>query len=107
MSTRAPASTKGHVINVQVQIRDDLTQGRSRQELQHAATEGLIINDYINGRLSFGEVTEKLGMEYVDARDWLHDRGIATLRSLPEELKVDTRNNRIALENSLKIKTPA
>jgi len=93
MNTQAPDRPKEHSVSVQVQIRDDLVQGRSHQELQHATIEVLIIRDYIDGRLSLGEVAEKLGMEYVAARDWLHNHGIATLRSLSPELEKVAKEN--------------
>ena len=80
-------------MSVQVKFSNDLAQGRSHQELQHDATEELIIRDYINARLSLGEVAKKLDMDYVNTRNWLHSRGIATLRSLPPELEKIAKEN--------------
>lgn len=93
MSTQTLDRPKEHVMSAQVQIRDDLVRGRSHQELQRDTTEALIISDYLNARLSLGEVAEKLGMDYVDAKDWLHGRGIATLKSLSPELEKVAKKN--------------
>jgi len=68
MNTQAPDCPKEYTVSVQVQFSNDLAQGRSYQELQHDAIEGLIIRDYINARLSLGEVAKKLDMDYVDTR---------------------------------------
>ncbi len=91
-------------MSIQIQISEDLAQGRSPQQLQHDTTEGLIINDYLNARISLGEVAEKLKIDYVDARNWLHNRGIATLRSLSPELQSFADKNRTELAKKLGIK---
>ncbi len=77
----------------QVAIADNMTQGRSPEELAAAVTEGLIIRDYLAEEISLGEVREKLGLQYIDdAMDWLHARGIATLRKLPDDLEASEEN---------------
>ncbi|MBF0552164.1 MAG: UPF0175 family protein [Deltaproteobacteria bacterium] len=72
---------------------EDLLQGKAFDEQQQAIKEGLVIRGYINGELSMGEVAEALGLGYVEAQDWLHSRGIATMRNLPPDLKRITKKS--------------
>jgi predicted HTH domain antitoxin len=71
-------------MSVQISIVEPLFfENRNSHELAQAVREGLIIRDYIEGEISMGEVAELLGLPYMKARDWLHERGIATLKKLP------------------------
>ncbi len=65
---------------VEITIADTLAHGRNSNELTLAVKEGLVIRDYLNAEISLGELAELLGMEYADARDWLHRKSIPTLK---------------------------
>ena len=78
---------------VQVTIKDDLIHGRGARELEKDVWEGLIIRDYLNARISIGELAELMGMELMEARDWLHKQGIATTRKFPPDLEETNRKN--------------
>lgn len=91
-------------MDIQMHISDDVVQGRTQRELKKALSEGLLILDYLNARLSIGEMAEKLGMNLVDARDWLHGKGIATLRKMSPELEEVANEN---MERLIKSRTPS
>ncbi len=61
---------------VKVTIADSMVHGRNSHELEQAIKEGLAILDYLNAAISLGELADLLGMEYVDARNWLHQKKI-------------------------------
>ncbi len=61
---------------VQLNLDDNLILQRTKAELRQKLIEGLIIQDYLEARLSLGEVAERLKMDYLKAREWLHQKGI-------------------------------
>ena len=66
---------------VQVSISESVTRGRPSSALKKAAEEGILLHDYLLGKISIGELKETLGMQYMDdAHDWLHQRGVAVIR---------------------------
>ena len=79
---------------VQVSVNDSVSRGRSHQTLAKAVKEGLLIRDYLNAEISLGEMAELLGVEYADAREWLHQQGVATARKFrdPELEKIERAN---------------
>ena len=87
---------------VQVSISESVANGRTPSDLKRPVTEGLVIHDYLNARISLGELAESLGMEPEHARAWLHSQGIATLRKFndPEFEKI-TQTNYKKLEKEL------
>ena len=88
---------------VQVPINDIFANGRSDEELQRAIQEGLTIRDYLEAKISIGELAEILGMEYMKARDWLHAKGIPTSRKFPPDLEkiLDDNTEKVAKELGL------
>jgi len=72
---------------VQVPLNDIFANGRSDEELQRVIKEGVAIRDYLQAKISIGELAEILDMKYMEARDWLHAQGIATTRKLPPDLQ--------------------
>jgi predicted HTH domain antitoxin len=89
---------------IQVSIPDDiLTEGKQCDELEKAIREGLIIRAYLNAEISIGELAELMNMEYIQARDWLHDQGIATTRKLPSDLEETDQKNMEKLAKELDI----
>lgn len=62
-----------------------------------STTEGQrqrLIRDYLAGRISIGRFAELAGIGYEQARDWLHRRGIATVRKFTDpELERAEREN--------------
>ena len=87
-------------MNIQVSLNDVYTQGRSAEELQRAIKESLTVRNYLEAKISIGELAEILGMKYMEARDWLHAQGIPTSRMLPPDLekKMDDNMKRFAKE---------
>ncbi|MCP4113736.1 MAG: hypothetical protein GY749_50780 [Desulfobacteraceae bacterium] len=91
-------------MSVQVCIFDNiLIRGKDSCELERAVREGLAIRAYLKTEISIGELGELMGMEYADARDWLHKQGIATTRKLPPDLEKTANNNMERLAEKLGI----
>lgn len=90
-------STEYGEIILRIEITNDLAHGRKKEEMQKAVREGLLIRDYVNAEISIGKFAELMGLEYEDARNWLHRHGIATTRTFtdPELEKVDEKNYRL------------
>ena len=91
-----------NIMNIQVTLNKKLAQGHSIAELRKQMRTGLIIMEYLNAELSLGETASLLGMDYNEGRDWLHSKGVPTLRQFQPELENIARNNRRNLENKLK-----
>ena len=89
-------------MSVQVSISESVTRGRVPKDLKKPVTEGLVIHDYLNAKITIGELAESLGMELEAARAWLHNQGVATLRKFrdPEFEKI-TQVNFKKLEKEL------
>ena len=88
-------------MNVQVSLNNVFTKDRSDEELQRVIKEGVAIRDYLDAKISIGELAEILGMGYMEARDWLHAKGIATTRKLPPDLQKAVHNNMKRLSKRL------
>ncbi len=71
---------------MQVTVTEDiLIRDKPFHEVEKAVREGLVIRAYVTGEISIGEVKELLGFQYMDdAADWLHERGIATMRKFSD-----------------------
>ena len=65
-------------MQVVVELEDGLTQGRPAMEIQKELRALWLMKEYKAGNLSIGEFAEKMGMQYVAARDYLHENGIET-----------------------------
>ena len=89
-------------MDIQVHVGEDSIHGRTERELQRDLQEGLVILDYINARLSAGEIAVKLGMQYVQARNWLHGKGINTLKKMDRDLENIAHENTERLMSRLK-----
>jgi predicted HTH domain antitoxin len=61
-------------------VNNLLFQGKGIPELGQAVKEGMIIRSYLNAEISLGEMAELMGMTYSEAREWLNNLGIPTLR---------------------------
>jgi len=70
-------------MSMQVTIKNTLIRGRGVHELEKDVWEGLIIRDYLNARISLGELAELMGLELMAARDWLSAQGVPTIRKFP------------------------
>ena len=88
---------------VQVSINESVSRGRGPRALTKAVNEGLLIRDYLNAEISLGELAEFLGLEYLQAREWLHRQGITTARKLPPGIatKVKANESQIAQESGI------
>jgi len=94
---------QGNKMPARIFVADTLAHGRDICELEQAVKEGLAIRDYLNAEISMGEFAELMGMEYVEARDWLHSQGILTTRRLPRTLKHISEKNQEKLAQELGI----
>ncbi len=65
---------------IQITLDEALVHERDRSELEQGMRQGLILLDYISARISIGRFAELMDLKYEQARDWLHSRGVATLR---------------------------
>ena len=74
-------------MSVQISVADSISRGRPTQALERVVKEGVVIRDYLNAEISLGELADLLGMGYVEARDWLHSQGIATMKKLAQQMK--------------------
>lgn len=85
---------------VHIVISDDLAHGRQPEEMEKAVREGLLIRDYVNAEISIGKFAELMKLNYEDARDWLHQHGIATSRQFtdPELEKAEEAHYRKVAE---------
>ena len=67
--------------NIQIAIPELLIQGREFSDLEQAVKEGLVIRDYVAGKISLREISDILEMQSIDdAVQWLQTRGIANIR---------------------------
>ncbi|MCK5719700.1 MAG: hypothetical protein KAH84_07085 [Thiomargarita sp.] len=67
--------------NIQIAIPEFFIQGKEHTELQEAIKEGLIIRDYITGKISLKEIKGILEMQYMDdVIKWLQARGINNIK---------------------------
>jgi hypothetical protein len=74
--------------NIQIAIPEHFIQGREVSDIEQAVKEGLVIRDYLSGKISFKEIKDILEMQYIDdAVKWLHARGIANIRKNQEKIK--------------------
>lgn len=94
---------QGDRMPARIFVADTLVHGRDISELEQAVKEGLVIRDYLNAEISMGEFAELMGMEYVEARDWLHSQGISTTKKLPRTLKHIAEKNQEKLAQELGI----
>ncbi len=88
---------------VQIFIPELFIQEMEHDEIQRTVKEALVIRGYAKGDLSMGEVAEILGMNYVDAHNWMNSQGIATTKRLPPDLREATCKNRVNFEKRLGI----
>ncbi len=82
-TTKQPHSGHGE-IEVHIVISDDLAHGRRPEEMEKAVREGLLIRDYVNAEISIGKFAELMQLDYEEAREWLHQHGIATSRQFTD-----------------------
>ena len=52
--------------------------------MEKAVREGLLIRDYVNAEISIGKFAELMQLDYEEAREWLHQHGIATSRQFTD-----------------------
>ncbi|MFB3040170.1 MAG: hypothetical protein ACE1ZS_00005 [Candidatus Poribacteria bacterium] len=84
-------------MSIQIVFNDDIVRGRDVIQLTQEAKKAMLLYDYLNAQISIGEFAELMGMPLIDARDWLHKRGVATSRKvrdpeLAQALKRDQRD---------------
>jgi len=88
---------------VQITLDDTLVQERETPELQEIMRQGLILLDYLSSRISVGRFAELMGMTPLQAGDWLHRRGIATLRRFTDgDLEAQCEDNYRELASALR-----
>lgn len=73
-------------MSVQVLFEDDLIRGRDLTQFKKQANEAMLLYDYLNSEISIGEFAESMGLHIIDAREWLHRKGIATTRKIRDPL---------------------
>ncbi len=96
---------KGNIMDVQVHVENKLAHGLSPKALQQEIFEGLIIRRYLNAELSMGEVADILGVSYDEAHEWINKQGVATTRTLPDDLKKEEDKTVENLRKDLGIKS--
>lgn len=67
-------------MSVTVSLDDELTRGRDVDQLTHDIKEAVLLYDYVTARISLGEFAQSMKMPLLDAREWLHKKGIPTSR---------------------------
>jgi predicted HTH domain antitoxin len=88
-----------------IAIEETLVHSRTPQQLQQDVKAGLLLLDYLHAEISLGRFAELMGMNYVQARDWLHQQGIPTMRQFKDhELEQNSNNNYRKLANHLGIR---
>jgi len=88
-------------MSIQVSLNNVFTKDRNTEELQRVIKEGVAIRDYLDAKISMGELADILGMEYMEARDWLHAKGIATTRKFAPNLAKAMNDHRKRLSKRL------
>ncbi|MCP3962736.1 MAG: hypothetical protein GY719_33270 [bacterium] len=89
---------------VQITLDDSLIHERDDFELQRSMTQGLILLDYLSAKISIGRFAELMEMGYQEATQWLHRRGVATLRKFTDpDLEAACETNYQTLANDLGI----
>ena len=79
-------------MNIQITLDDKIVRGRSPECLEKEIRQSLLIQDYLNGEISVGEFAEWMSLEYLEARQWLQQRGIWTDLRDPELLEISHQN---------------
>lgn len=77
-------------MSVQVLFEDDLLRGRDFTQFKKQANEAMLLYDYLNSEISIGEFAESMGLHIIDAREWLHRRGVATSRKIRDPQLADS-----------------
>lgn len=89
-------------MQLQIALGDRLVPVGDTTLIELHVREALIIRGYLKAELSLGEVKEILGLQYIDeAMGWLHERGVATTRELPDDLANIGQQNYENLKASL------
>ncbi len=89
---------------LQIMLDDSLINERDDLELRRSMTQGLILLDYLSAKISIGKFAELMEMGYQEATQWLHRRGVATLRKFTDpELEAACKANHEGLADDLGI----
>ncbi len=106
MKTTSKERAEHGDIIVHIEITDDLAHGRKKEDIPKVVREGLLIRDYVNAEISIGRFAELMKLNYEDARDWLHNHGIATTRTfIDPELETAEVKNYLLMSKELSIPT--
>ena len=102
------SSERGQLImSTAITIDETLVHSRTPQQLQQDVKAGLLLLDYLRAEISLGRFAELMDMNYVQARDWLHQQGIPTMRQFTDhELEQKSNTNYRQLADKLGILLP-
>lgn len=95
-------------MNIQFAIADTIAEGRSNDEISSQARSVFLLHEYLQDRLTMGELAEQLGWSFYDTREWVAAQGYPLTRKLndPElEAKLDKDREEVFAE--LGISLPA
>jgi predicted HTH domain antitoxin len=100
MKTAKQAESGQENMIVHLLLPDEIVHGRKEEEVQETLQQGLLLLDYLSGKISIGKFAELMGMSYEAGRDWLHRQGIPTMRKFsdPELEKISDENYRTLSE---------
>ena len=99
------AKSRGKTVSVQmmVEMEDWLVEDRTPQELTSDINKGLMLVEYINGKLSIGEISEHTGKSIDETMQWLNNSGVSTLRLMSPEMEAIAEKNMLAQMEALGI----
>lgn len=84
-----------------ISLDDELTRGRDGDQLKHDIREAVSLYDYVSAHISLGEFAEAMNMTLLEARDWLHQKGVPTSRTIrdPELAKAVEHDQNVLLRS--------
>jgi len=81
-------------MNLQVNLNyEKFFPGQTAEELAQRFKVGFLLLAYLKAEISLGEFAELMNLEYVEARNWLIQLGIPTMRQKPPELEKFMQEN--------------
>ena len=82
-------------MSIKITLDDEIIQGRDEEQLTRHTREAVLLYDYVTARISLGEFAALMKIHLIDARAWLHNRGISTSRTIRDpELARSVENDR-------------
>ena len=82
-------------IQMVLNIQDWLIVNKNPKEIEDKVNSGLMIQEYIDGDISLGEIAEHTGKTIEETMKWLSHSGFSSSNIISQEALNITENNRL------------